>query len=205
MPTSPVIVEMYGDSTTWGSTELPDGTWIQSPSNVPAVLQSKYGSNVVVVNKGIPGLTIPEFAIGAAPAKMTWAQAMAISPAHIVGINLGINDANAEWETDYVVNYYLGQLIDVAQAAGKTVFIETANPIDNPLYDRLSEIALVTRTLAQSRALTLADHHLWIQTGLPNWQSYLPDGKHPNAALYTFKAENLYTIVNPLIQWRLAQ
>lgn len=199
----PLIIEMYGDSTTLGSTMLTDGTWTQSPSNVPAVLQSKYGSNVVVVNKGISGLNMPEFAIGAAPATMTWAQAMAASPAQIVGINLGINDANSAWETDYVVDYYLNQLIDVAQAAGKTVFIETANPIYNSLYDRLSQIAYVTRCTAQRRSLVLADHHLWIQTGLSNWQDYLPDHIHPNDALYRFKGENLHTIVDPLIQWFL--
>lgn len=205
MPTSPVIVDMHGDSTTWGWTELPDKTGMQSPSNVPALLQGKYGSNVIVVNKGINGLSLPQAAIGAAPASKTWAQVMENSQAHIVGINLALNDANHAWESDYVINYYLNRLIDDAQAAGKSVFLETPNPVNNSLYQRVSQIAQIIRIVAQTRSLTLADHHLWIQTGLPNWQSYLPDGQHPNAALYTFKADNLYTIVNPLIQWRLAQ
>ncbi|MEB0223795.1 hypothetical protein [Pseudomonas sp. 10S4] len=146
---------------------------MQSPSNVPAVLQSKYGSNVVVVDKGISGLNMPEAAIGAASATMPFTQAMASSPAHIIGINLAVHDANQAWESDYVVTYYLNQLIDVAQAAGKSVFLETPNPVNTPLYDRISQIAYIIRTTVQSRSLTLADHHLWIQTGLPNWQDSL--------------------------------
>jgi lysophospholipase L1-like esterase len=201
----PLIIEMYGDSTTLGATRLPDGSWSQSPYNVPTVLQSHYGPNVVVLNKGVSGLNMPQCAIGAAPALVSWAQEMATSSAHIVGINLGINDANSAWETDFVVDYYLNQLIDVAQAAGKTVFIETANPVNNPLYDRLSQIAYVTRCVAQRRKLVLADHHLWTQLGLPTWRDFLPDGIHPNDALYNYKGNNLYTILNPLIQSMLTK
>jgi lysophospholipase L1-like esterase len=54
--------------------------------------------------------------------------------------------------------------------------------------------------LSGQRSLILADHHQWIQTGIPNWPGLLPDGVHPNAALYAYKADNLYTIMNPLIQ-----
>lgn len=198
--TNPLIIGMYGDSTTRGGTMLPDGTWALSPYNVPAVLQSNYSSNVVVLNKGIDGLNIPQCYTGSAPALTTWAQEMATSPAQLIGINLGINCANTQWVTDFTVDYYLNKMIDEAQAKGKTVFLETPNPINNPLYNRLSQIAYVIRCIAQRRSLVLADHHLWIQTGLPNWQNYLPDGVHPNDDLYRFKGENLHTILDPLIQ-----
>lgn len=195
-----VVVAMYGDSTTFGAELLPSGNWIQSLSNVPAVIQSKYSSGVTVLNKGISGVTMPQMVIGASPATKTWAQEMSESYADIVVLNFGINDANTTWETDYQVNYYATKLIDVAQAHGKIVVIETSNPVNTPLYNRLSQVAYVIRTLAQSRSLTLADHHLWIQTGLPNWETYLPDGVHPNAALYTYKADSLYCVLNPVVQ-----
>lgn len=201
----PVLIEMYGDSTTYGAELLPAGNWVQSASNVPALIQSKYASGVTVVNKGISGATIPQHIIGAAPVTKTWAQMMSESSADIITINLSINDSNQQWETDHVINYYLGQMIDTAQASGKIVVIETANPINNALYDRLSQVSYVVRTLANSRALTLADHHLWIQTGLPNWKDFLPDGIHPNGSLYTYKANNLYAVLNPVVQSLLAR
>lgn len=202
-----VIVEMYGDSTTLGAELLPDGSWAYpaSASNVPAVLQSKYGPNVVVVNKGISGLTIPQAIIGAQPATKAWAQAMAESPADIVTLNFGINDAAQAWEDDFTVDYYIRQMIDVAQANGKTVVVETSNPVANHLYNRLSQIALVIRNVAQSKSLTLVDHHIWVQ-GLTDWNSkrYLPDMLHPSAELYNYKANNLYTIIDPVIQRALS-
>jgi phage-related protein len=195
-----VVVAMYGDSTTFGAELLPSGKWIKSLSNVPAVIQSKYSGGVTVLNKGISGVTMPQMVIGAYPATKTWAQEMAESYANIVVLNFGINDANTVWEDDYQINYYATQLIDIAQAHGKIVVIETPNPVNTPLYTRLSQVAYVIRTLAQSRSLTLADHHLWIQTGLPSWETYLPDGIHPNAALYTYKADSLYSVLNPVVQ-----
>lgn len=203
MPVSQVIIDMHGDSTTQGGTKR-NGAWGISPNNVPAALQRKYGANVVVNNKGIPGLTAPQRCIGALPALETWEQAMSISPAHIVTINYGINDANSGWETDNDVNFYFSELIRIAQEHGKTVLVETSNPINTPQYARLSQIALVIRQLAQSKGLTLADHHQWIQTGLPNWTELLSDGVvHPNDALYQYKADNLYIMINPLVQWYL--
>lgn len=196
-----LIVEQYGDSTTWGAT-LESGAWTKSSSNVPALIQSKYASSVIVRNKGISGVTMPQMIIGAYPATQPWSQVMAQSDAHVVVLNFGINDANQAWEDDYQVEHYCRQLIDIAQSHGKIVAIETPNPINNPLYNRLSQISEIIRGVAKSKSLTLADHHLWIQTGLPEWSSsrYLPDGVHPSSDLYRFKAENLYKVLDPLVK-----
>lgn len=195
-----LLIEMYGDSTTYGSELLPNGQWVQSASNVPAVLQSKYPTGVTVVNCGIPGVTMPQMVQGAAPATKTWDATMRDSQANVVTLNFGINDAYQGWEDDTNIVYYINQLISIAQAHGKVVVVETSNPIYNSSYARLSQISYLIRSVTNQRSLVLADHHLWIQTGLPNWPDFLPDGVHPNAALYTYKANNLYTIMNPLIQ-----
>lgn len=203
MTALPVTVDVEGDSTTLGAELFPNGTWGQSLSNVPKVLQSKYAANVKVNNHGVSGVTMPQTLQGFWPAVKTWAQKMSESPAHIVTINLGINDSAQTWETDALVRYYLQQLIYGAQQHGKTVLLETPNPITTSGYQRVAEIAQIIRTVGSEMQLRVADHHSWIQSGLPNWQSYLPDGIHPNAALYEFKANNLHVMIDPLIQWYL--
>lgn len=198
-----LLIEMYGDSTTWGQ-ELVNGEWVQSASNVPSVLQSKYPTGVTVVNCGIGGLTMPQMVQGAAPATKAWDATMRDSHANVVTLNFGINDASQTWEDDTNIVYYINQLISIAQAHGKAVVVETSNPINTPQYNRLSQVSYLIRTVSHQRSLVLADHHAWIQTGIPNWTTLLPDGVHPNAALYNYKADNLYAIMNPLVQSMLA-
>lgn len=196
------VIGMYGDSTTWGAEFLASGQWVQSSDNVPSIIQEKYPSGVTVLNKGISGVTMPQMVIGAYPAKKPWVQEMAESSADIVVLNFGINDANQSWEVDFQIDHYFRQLIDIAQSAGKLVVVETSNPINNPLYNRLSEISEIIRNIAKSKSLTLADHHLWIQTGVPAWNSvkYLPDGVHPSSELYRYKAESLFKVLGPLVK-----
>ena len=202
---APVTIAMYGDSTTMGA-ELYQGQWMVSPNNVPAEIRAKYsGQPVTVLNKGISGVNMPQMYYGAAPASVAWANEMASSPAHIVVINLGINDAYTAWLTDTEVDWHVRQLIAIAKSYGKFVVIQTPNPINTDHYQRVAEIAQVIRVAASDNQIFIVDQHKWIQSGIPDWPKWLPDGVHPSRGLYAIKANNVYAIINPKVQAMLAK
>jgi acyl-CoA thioesterase-1 len=195
----PVTVEMYGDSTTYGA-ELVNGQWVQSVNRTPVIVQNHWLTNVHVINKGVSGATLENLYAGTGAITTSWTNAMATSNADIVTLNFGINDANQGF-TDAQINWYINTIVDIAQSYGKTVVIETPNPVNTSLYNRVNQVAQILRTAANYQQVTLVDNHLWIQSGYPNWIGSMCDGVHPNATLYAFKGENIYTMINGWVQW----
>lgn len=191
---SSVSITVYGDSTTAGLT-LKHGAYVITPKNAPAQLQAILKSDgycAKVVNDGKSGSGTWNLIKGTGGFEKPWAQEMASSPASIVVINMGLNDAaliNTGWDTVSVYEKTMNQLVQVGLSSGKEVFVETPNPRNDTVPDALmvriaaADVAVVKENpdahLIDERAAILA---------LPNWKAHLSDGLHPDEALYTFKA-----------------
>lgn len=191
---SPVSIAIYGDSTTAGLT-LKDGAYVITPKNAPAQLRAILKSDgycANVINDGKSGSATWNLIKGTGGFEKPWAQEMASSPASIVVINMGLNDAaliNTGWDTVSIYKKTMNQIVQIALSNGKEVFVETPNPRNDTVPDALmvriaaADVAVVkanpSARLIDERAAILA---------LPNWKAHLSDGLHPDEALYTFKA-----------------
>jgi acyl-CoA thioesterase I len=208
-----VLVELYGDSTQTGCTMVagaPAGSKCETlgyaitanpvAAQVQTMLQAKYGSTVTVANHGVPGETTTELLAGD-QYNLPWAQQMAQSKADIVVFNDGINDANTssgETQGDYQAN--LNQIIKIARDAGKTVVVETANPVNDPTgaHDALPQFVAAELITAQQWGLTVIDQFDYLN-GLGNWTSLLCDPLHPTQAGYNVKAQFEFRGLEPTV------
>jgi lysophospholipase L1-like esterase len=213
-----VLIEAYGDSTMWGCTltqGAPAGSkcvtigYAQTakpvPEQVQTFLQAKYGPTVTVVNHGVPGDLTP-FLLSGDGFNLPWAQQMAQSKADIVYLNYGINDANAtsgESASDFQAN--LNQIISIAKAAGKTVVLETANPVNDPTgaHDALPQFVAAELITAQQWDVTVIDQFNYL-SGMANWDSLLSDPLHPTQDGYNLKAKFEFQALDPIVGFALA-
>lgn len=108
-------------------------------------------------------------------------------------INTGLNDAalaRSGWDNAAHVKTRLSELVKIALAHGKQVFIETPNPcsdkVTNALVAQISQAQ--AEVVAENPGTRLIDQYHAIQRGMPMWATHLPDGIHPGDTLYTFKA-----------------
>jgi acyl-CoA thioesterase I len=208
-----ILVELYGDSTQWGCTTVtgaPAGGKCETlgyaqtaqpvAAQVQTMLQAKYGASVTAVNRGVPGETTTELLAGD-QYNLPWEQQMAQSQAQIVVFNDGINDSNAasgETQGDYQAN--LNQIIKVARDAGKTVIVETANPVNDPTgaHDALPQFVAAELITAQQWGLTVIDQFDYLN-GLGNWDSLLCDPLHPTQDGYNVKAQYEFQGLEPVV------
>jgi lysophospholipase L1-like esterase len=199
---STVKIALYGDSTMWGTT-YKNGTYSQSPNNPTAalqtLLQAKYGPGVTVENHALPGSTAPENLWGQPPASINWATAMAQSSADIVVINLGINDAYAPDEELADFTYCLGQFVQIARQYGKTVVLQTSNPINTDHEAILGQLVAAEKALAAPLSVPLIDDWSVVQANIPNWQAHTPDNVHPDDGLYQYEATVAIATLAPLV------
>lgn len=125
---------------------------------------------------------------------------MAQSKASIVIINPAINDAFEPNETDQDFTYTYGQLVQIARAAGKTVIIETPNPINNDHESILSNLVQDERAVARDWSLQVIDQFDYLPS-LSNWAVLLcSDGIHPTDDGYEVKAEQEMAVIGPVVQ-----
>lgn len=206
----PVSILQLGDSTTWGQS-FTNGTYAQTPNASPVelqiALQLAYGPTVTVTNGGVGSSTLGSQINGTLPNTITLAQVLQGSAAQIVTLNFGINDSAPYGnETPTQFQAYLEQSIDAIRALGKTPVLEEPNPVGVPTYaganattySQLATYVAVIDAVAAEKNVALVQQYAYVQS-LPDWQSMVTDGVHPNDALYKIKAEREAAIIGPIV------
>ncbi len=159
-----------------------------------ALLQKQFGTRVAVTNNGVAGTTLGDLLNSGHGFALTWAQQMAKSSAQIVTLNFGLNDG----ETQDGFADLLAQAVQTAQAAGKRVVIMTTNPETSASDDLLRRYRAAAFQVADQYGATVIDD--WAQISLtPEWQQHLPDGEHPDATMYQWKANNEAPVLAQLV------
>ena len=196
-----VLIKAYGDSTIEGMTSI-DGTYQHTPYNAPAdlqtMLQDRFGKSITISNMGIGGTTAQELLNGTDGSNLTWSQKMSASKAQIVLIEYGINDMLIPGTTVDAFTSTLQQIVSIAQAAGKTVILETPNPINTAHNAGLWSFANVIKTVAAQYHVTCIDEFTYL-IGQSGWAALLSDGIHPTISTYQLKANYEFRYVEPIV------
>jgi lysophospholipase L1-like esterase len=176
----PVTIACFGDSTCFGWTTNgradgpqpgADGT-VQNRVDMPApdalqtLLQMTYPT-VTVVNYGSVGTTCADWLNATNGVTQRWSQEMATNNAAFVLIILGINDEPDELAANYP------QLVDIAQAAGKRVIIQTPNMIDSTLVDLTSKVETERAIHAANPGSILVDFYAYTLAMGAAWHDQL--------------------------------
>jgi lysophospholipase L1-like esterase len=206
-----LVIEAYGDSTTEGWT-VDNGIGRRTSKNAERILElslrKEFGDVVTVVNYGAGGTEAAELLTGSTGSPLSWGERMARSPAEIILLNYGLNDAyyahvrsaKAPQETAEQYAQILAQLAFIARGAGKTVVLEEPNPTCN----RIREAALPSyvdalRAMARRESIPLVSQYDFILS-LPAWTSLLGDCLHPNEALYNIKGRRTAAVLGPIVR-----
>jgi acyl-CoA thioesterase I len=211
-PPKPVLLEVYGDSTAAGCTPTPGAQAIQpchtagfavaNPSpeqTLQSLLQAKYGSTVTVVNRGVAGNTAPALLTGDG-LNLPWAQQMAQSKAQDIVLIFGINDSHVSVnEPVDTFQSNMSGLIRIAKAAGKTVLVETPNPVTDPSSASLRSYAAASIAAARMWDANVIDEFGFL-SAQPAWDSMLSDGVHPTQGGYNLKAQFEFTALDPIVR-----
>ena len=190
------IIEAYGESTTYGYGLPPDGViTVKLQSDLPGW---------VVVNRGVNSTTALQQLDGTDGLNLPWVQQIAQSPAGIVILNRGLNDAFKLVPTDVFRSQML-TLIAVAQAAGKKVILQVPNwthadAVLGAGFDvRAVQMGGVVRQIASEMSLPLCDGYAITVTALSDGvEALLPDGLHPTGALNAALAADLARLIRGL-------
>lgn len=210
-----ILIEVYGDSTALGCTVTPGASagacqaagYAQAnptaPQQLQTLLQAKYGTTVSVANHGVAGTTAARLLTGDG-VNLPWAQQMAQSKADIVMFNFAINDSKMLANEPLAESQgNESQLVSIAKAAGKTVVIETANPVTDPSCAALPTYVAASLSVANTWGITAIDMYGFLETQ-PNWNSMLSDTEHPTAAGYVTKARFEFPAIDQLVAFSIA-
>lgn len=182
---APVLIEEYGDSTTYGG---------GLSTSEPAVLQTLLGDAATVSNQGHGGWTSDSFY------NLPWAKTMADSKARIVTINVGMNEA---YQPNGVSVDRYGQLVtllvQIARSYGKTVVLYEPNPSCDTARALLPNYVERLRAVAKDQNVPLVPHYSAI-LAMPDWQKAIPDCTHPGPALYAQIAQMNANVLAPMVK-----
>lgn len=192
LPTKPVRIQLFGDSTQFGY----DGKTGQQTAHPPAtVLQSLMDAHfgvgaVIVTERAVPGSASAQLLAGTDGRNRPWPQEV---DADIVVVNHALNDAY----TKVPLQKYAEQL----RQLHPTVY-ETPNPVTigwpSPKYAR------VMRQVAAEQHAPVADVETWMRAQ-PHWQRHLTDRLHPDDATYgEIVRKVLMPTLEPLVSAALA-
>ena len=192
------LIAAYGDSTTVG---VGAG---DAAHSMPAILETLI-CHIKVNNEGVSGTRADQLLNGTDGKHKPWSQELKRSKAHILLLNFGINDSRQPGETvpSYSMNMHL--LVDAAKAAGKTVVLETPNPIfptqkaDAP-DAKLQAHAQAVRQLAKAEHVPLIDVNAAMLAALKQHKlaELYSDPLHPTAAGYQIIARTAVPVLQPL-------
>ena len=182
---APVLIEEYGDSTTYGN---------GLSTSEPAVLQALLGDSATVTNQGHGGWTSADFY------NLPWSKTMADSKARIVTINVGMNDAYPSHAIS-VDQYgqFLTALVQIARGSGKTVVLYEPNPSCDPLRVDLPKYVAKLNAVAADQNVPVV-HHYSVISAMPDWQKLIPDCVHPSPALYAQIAQMNANVLAPMVK-----
>lgn len=178
-----IVVRAHGDSTQAGAhTGDVDG-----PSVAQGIFDTR-GDNITMINRGSGGMTSEVrlyggYVMHGVRLHPPWAEVLATEPATVITFKLGINDAKHLTHERFREN--MNTLIDMTEAAGFQVVLETPSPtdvIDMPrLQERIEHNVDILRNIAAARPSVRFCNH-WgygLQHGFEN-----RDGIHPTAHAY---------------------
>ncbi|CAJ0737787.1 hypothetical protein R16034_00847 [Ralstonia edaphis] len=182
---APVLIEEYGDSTTYGN---------GLSTSEPAVLQALLGDVAIVSNQGRGGWDSGMFY------NLPWSKTMADSKARVVTINVGMNDAYPSHAIS-VDQYgqFLTALVQTARGAGKTVVLYEPNPSCDPLRVDLPKYVAKLNAVAADQDVPVV-HHYSVISAMPDWQKLIPDCVHPSPALYAQIAQMNAIALAPMVK-----
>lgn len=212
-----VLIEAYGDSTAVGCTVQVGAPATSScvagyavsthnePVTLQYLLQQQYGAAVSVQNMGVKGTTLADLLNGTNGITQTWQARMSASKAQIVTVNDGLNDAYVAGLTPDQFAAELDQIISIAKASGKTIVLETPNPMSSSSNHNQTLAALIVAELSTANKWNIAviDQFGYLST-LPAWPSMLSDDLHPSDAGYELKGRYAYSVLSPTVEWYLA-
>jgi lysophospholipase L1-like esterase len=207
----PLLIEVYGDSTAAGCTPVHGAPAVQpchtagyavadpSPeATLQSLLRAKYGSSVTVENRGVAGNTIPALLSGDS-VNLPWVRQMAQSKAQIVSLNFGINDSKvAAKEPVDVFRRNLSDLIRIAKATGKIVVVETASPVNDPLFAALPTYVAASIAEATNSGVPVIDQYGYLHSR-PTWNAMLADSVHPTQAGYNLRAKVEFEVFDRIV------
>lgn len=199
VPPKTVVVSAEGDSTMFGL-QVVNGAAVQSSNNAPVELQKLLGSPVI--NNGVSATTVCERLSGTVPYKTSLATEIASQDAQIYIGNWAINDSSGASDIGEPLATYQSCLVEFVtqvRAAGKVVVLEEPNPVVNPRFANLPQYVAAIDYVATQMNVPLVRQYDYIQT-LPNWQSMLTDGVHPDDPLYLVKAQQEALVLAPIIK-----
>lgn len=199
---TPQVIEYHGDSTIWGYMTETSGDQVAEASRAPTAFAAALPGHHQVENLGRNSTTACDLLRGESsyrtdPPQPGWREHMSNSDATVVIINHGINDVNQGTVGAY--RQCLNEVVDIAQAAGKVVILETPNPVADV---RIEEFVEAMRDVANSQGVDLIDQYAnLIDEFTANPGEICPDGVHPTEAVYIEKgryaASRFATFTNP--------
>jgi len=205
-----LVIEAYGDSTTEGWT-VDNGVGRRTSKNAERILElslrQEFGDVVTVVNYGVGGTEAADLLAGSSGSP-SWGERMARSPAEIILLNYGLNDAyyaqiqssKRPRETPEQYAQILAQLAYIARRAGKTVVLEEPNPTCNLTRQAvLPSYVAALREMARRGSIPLVSQYDFILS-LPAWASLLGDCLHPSEALYNIKGRRIAAALGPIVR-----
>lgn len=205
-PAKTVVINAEGDSTMYGN-EFPGGvlkrTQTPPPVAAQAALRDQFGASVTVVNNGIPGTTVLDDLQGITTqygSEVALPTKLASDPAQIVVENFGINDSVKGGMTPQIFHDQLTTWVTTVRGMGKIPVLEEPNPVTHPEYAAgLPDYVAAVDQVAKEQNVTLIDQYAYIQS-IPNWQSMLTDGIHPDDQLYTLKGQHMAKVLAPIVK-----
>lgn len=190
-PAAPALVNLYGDSTQWGTVVRADGTVEQSEDGPAKTLQrlfdARFGpGRVKVSNQGVSGGSTATFL--AAGGRIEG----------ISVLNYGINDSQALPLAQYRSNL---------ERLGPT-FFETPNPPDRnrwPAPYDFEAFAQAMRDVAAAKGTPLIDTFAYVHS-VERWSDLYSDGAHPGDEMYRLIATHaLYPALLPWVASSLCE
>lgn len=192
---SPVTkkVAYWGDSTIWGWDGASGGAGTRVANPAPAVFGTSLPANppYTVINEGVNGCTMKMTLNGTDGVhSVSWSNYVANTDVDIVIINNCINDTYESGTTTSTYKDTLRQIIDLAQARGIVVILETPNVTDDSQVDAFRQAML---DVATERGILVIDQYTYISDYMSSHSlgvyDIMPDGTHPNQATYTLKGQ----------------
>ncbi|EIF30980.1 lysophospholipase L1-like esterase [Burkholderia sp. Ch1-1] len=187
---------MYGDSTTKGQ-ETINGQPYFTQFNEPWQIYTRFtqdGIAAEVGNYGLSGTRAYQMLNGQSPYSYSWTTIMSGSPAKVVTVNFGMNDAVDATETAAQFQQNLVQIVQIAKSYGKTVLLETPNRSCEPAHAAaLPQYVAAILAAGQQTDVTVIDH--FDEEVNADWQANLTDCIHPNDTFYGYKGSIAYPYI----------
>ncbi|WP_313494037.1 SGNH/GDSL hydrolase family protein [Stenotrophomonas sp.] len=206
----PILIEVYGDSTTLGAQTASGSTVItmeSEPKQLQGLLRERFGDAVTVVNKGVGGTQAYQLLSGTDGMNRPWPEQIANSDADIVILNYALNDQlyNAKpaegvfQGTPESYGEIMALLVQIARDQRKVVVLQEPNPTcHQPRVGNLHRFVEALRSTAKRVDVPLVAQYDFLQ-GIPNWKDLLSDCVHPGDQLYGIKAKQTFEVVAPIV------